>query len=254
MDIQSAIQIIEESPEYKRFSKLKKVFKDRIKQLQATDFTEKGICYYYLLRIVLRSNLMYETEECREHFEKMNEEFRKQMEKYNKDGKNFNPSEIQDFFKLMERSYGSMEIIFRKKDFFEEENYAYEHKMGYRQQKLWFQRRWWDWFEYAALGVTSKYGNSFVRWGIAAFVFTIAMAGVLYLSDLTVAQSTLRIVPSGSAQHWYDYLYFSVITMTSLGFGDFIPHTFLGKMLVSIEAFFGFIMLGIFISLIQKRM
>ena len=121
MDVQSAIHIIEESPDFEQFSKLKKIFKDRIEELKETDHTERGICNYYLLRIVLRSNLMYETEECRDYLGEMNKEFKEQMKKYQKDRKKFAKSEINDYFRLMERSYGSLEIIFRRKDFFEEE-------------------------------------------------------------------------------------------------------------------------------------
>ncbi|HCW32424.1 MAG: hypothetical protein UT55_C0026G0011 [Candidatus Peregrinibacteria bacterium GW2011_GWE2_39_6] len=254
MDLQSAIRLVEESPNYDEFSKIKKIFKDRIEDLKETDFTEKGICYYYLLRIVLRSHLMYETEECRTYLEGMDKEFRGQFEKYQKDFKKFDRNEIFDFFKLMERSYGSLEIIFRKKDFFEEEKYAYQQKMWYRQQKFWTQRRIWSWFEYAFLGATSSYGNSFIRWGLTAFVFAISMAGIYYLSDLSKTHESMRIVASASLSHWYDYVYFSVVTLTSLGIGDFVPRVLVDKMLVSAEVFFGFIMLGIFISLIQKKM
>ena len=132
MDVQSAIHIIEESPDYDEFSKLKKIFKDRLEELKETDFTERGVCYYYLLRIVLRSRLMYETQECRDYFHEMNEVFKAQLKKYRKDRRKFPITEIEDFFRLMERSYGSLEIIFRQKDFVEEELRAYEYKMHYR--------------------------------------------------------------------------------------------------------------------------
>jgi hypothetical protein len=252
MDIQSAIHIIEESPDYEQFTKLRNIFKDRLEELQETDFTEKGICYYYLLRIVLRSNLMYETEECREYLGNMDIEFKKQLKKYEKDRKKFSRQEINDFFRLMERSYGSLEIIFRKKDFFEEEKHSYEEKMDYRRFKYWINRKLWNWFEYKFLGSTSRYGNSFVRWGLTAFMFAMVMAGVYYALDVSQIDQTQRIISANS--HWYDYFYFSIVTLTSLGFGDIIPHDFFGKFFVSLEVFFGFIMLGIFISLIQKKM
>jgi len=46
MDVQSAIHIIEESPDYEQYSKLRNIFKDRINELKETDYTERGICYY----------------------------------------------------------------------------------------------------------------------------------------------------------------------------------------------------------------
>jgi len=227
MDVQSAIKIIEESPDYERFTKLKKIFKDRLDELKESDYTERGICYYYLLRIVLRSHLMYETEECRDYFQGMNDEFSRQHKKYKRDRKKFEKSEIDDFFRLMERSYGSLEIIFRKKDFVEEQKRSYEYKMSYRKRHFWFRGKFWSWFEYAFLGTTSNYGDSFVRWGSTALIFGLAMAGVYYFIDVTEVDSTLHIIGEGS--HWYDYIYFSIVTLTSLGFGDITPHTFIGK-------------------------
>ena len=252
MDVQSAIHIIEESPDYEQYSKLRNIFKDRLSELKETDYTERGICYYYLLRIILRSHLMYETEECRNYLDQMDEAFKQQLKKYRKDHAKFPKEEIQDFFRLMERSFSSLEIIFRKKDFFEEEKHCYEEKMDYRKYKHWANRHLWNWFEYKFLGSTSRYGNSFVRWGLTAFLFAIVMGGLYFLLDVTAVDTSHRIIDSGA--HWYDYIYFSITTLTTLGIGDFVPQTILGKVFVSIEVFFGFIMLGIFISLIQKRM
>lgn len=253
MDLQDAIQIIEESPHYEEFAKLKKIFSDHLKDLRDSDFTERGICYYYLLRIVLRSHLMYETEECRDYLGKMNEEFEKQRQKYRQDGRHFNRDEIADFFRLMERSYGSLQTIFRKKDFLEESAAMYQLKMSYRRHGFWFKRQYGSWFEYLFLEKTSTYGNSFARWGLTAFLFAMTMATLYALFDSIVAiNASERIVAVGG--HWYDYVYFSISTITSFGIGDIFPHTFLAKFMVSVEVFFGFIMLGIFISLIQKKM
>ncbi len=255
MDIQAAISLIEQSSNDKQFSKLKKVFRDRIAELQETDFTERGVDYYYLLRIILNSHLMYETEECRDYLDQMNTAFSKQLHKYFKDRDKFNFNKIHDFFKLMERSYGSLEIIFRKKDFFEEEKHAYQKKMWFRQQKFWFQRRWLEWVEYTTLQWTSNYGNSFLRWGVTAFCFAMAMAGIYFLSDLIQVDPTMKIVGEQTlGKHWYDYIYFSMVVLTSMGLGDILPHSAAAKMLVSLEGFFGFIMLGIFINLIQKKL
>ena len=252
MDVQAAIHLIEESPNYQEFERIKQIFKDRLEELKETDFTERGVCYYYLLRIVLRSHLMYVTEECRNYFAKMNEEFEKQCVKYKKDGKKFNSSEIDDFFHLLERSYGSLEVIFRRKNFVDEMKHAYERKMKARKNHFWHRNKFLRWFEYAFLDLTSSYGESFLRWGLTAMIFAVAMGVLFYGIDLFYTKTKQMIVPSGD--HWYNYIYFSVATLTSLGFGDYLPHNFWAKLLASIEVFFGFTMLGIFISLIQKRM
>ena len=43
-------------------------------------------------------------------------------------------------------------------------------------------------------------------------------------------------------------IYFSVVTITTLGYGDIYPHGSFGKLLVSIEAIFGIIIIGLFLS------
>ncbi len=252
MDLQSAIHLIEESPQYGQFEKIKKVFNDRLRELKETDFTERGICYYYLLRIVLLSHLMYVTEECHDYFAKMREEFAKQVAKYKRDGKKFPPSEVNDFFHLLERSYGSLEVIFRRKNFVDEMKQSSELKMKARKAHFWHQNKFWKWFEYEFLELTSNYGESFLRWGLTSVIFALAMGLLFYLVDISYPHPGKMIVPAG--EHWYNYFYFSIATLTSLGFGDYLPHNFWGKLLASIEVFFGFTMLGIFISLIQKRL
>lgn len=253
MDIQSAIHLIEENPNYEEFAAIRRVFTDRLAELKETDFTERGICYYYLLRIVLRSHLMYVTEECQDYFSKMNEEFEKQRIKYKKDGKKFSRSEINDFFHLLERSYGSLEVIFRHKNFVDEMKHAYERKMKARKNHFWYQNKFLRWLEYEFLELTSNYGESFVRWGLTSVIFALVMGLLFYVVDISYPHPIDQmIVPPD--EHWYNYLYFSIATLTSLGFGDYLPHNFWGKLFSSIEVFFGFTMLGIFISLIQKRM
>ena len=56
------------------------------------------------------------------------------------------------------------------------------------------------------------------------------------------------------AQSWVDYLYFSVVTATTLGYGDFIPasHTVLVKFLSMFEVSFGPAFLFAAISLRMK--
>ncbi len=46
--------------------------------------------------------------------------------------------------------------------------------------------------------------------------------------------------------------YYSVVTMTSLGFGDVVPLNLAGRVFVVIEAFFGYIYLGLLISVIAS--
>jgi hypothetical protein len=54
--------------------------------------------------------------------------------------------------------------------------------------------------------------------------------------------------------HWYDAIYFSFTTGSSMGFGDFVPTTFIGKLLVSIQAIIFFLFVVIFLNFFSSRM
>ena len=49
--------------------------------------------------------------------------------------------------------------------------------------------------------------------------------------------------------HWFDSLYFSVVTLATVGFGDFAPQTRLGKLFTIIYIFVG---IGVLVSFASK--
>jgi hypothetical protein len=251
MEFQDAVKFIEGHSAYDRFDKIKNVFKKRLKEVDKTDYVERGICYYYLLRIVLNPSLMYDTDECREYLGKMDEAFKAQLKEYKKNDKKFAKDEMEDFFRLMERSYSSLEVIFRNKNFYEEEWTVSESKMKYRKHRYWFKKEIFQWLGYSILETTSMYGHSFVRWGFTAAGFALFMSTMYWLLDHRITDPSMRLIQENA--HWYDYIYFSIVTATTLGLGDIVPQTVMGKVCVSVEVFFGFTMLGVFVNLIQKR-
>lgn len=252
MTFQEAIQAIEEKENIDRYSRLKSVFEKRLKELGPEDFTERGICYYYLLRILLKGHLLFENEECLNYYSALNGAFCAQEKIYQKNPRKFNPSEIHDFYRLMERCYSSLEVIYDKKDFLEGVRRTFERKMDCRKKHLFFNRKYWRWFEYAFFNFSSRYGNSFLRWGVTSLIFAVVMAAGYYLLDRVQPDPSLWLVPSPT--QLYDYLYFSIVVLTTLGLGDFVPMTEIGKVLVNVESFFGFVMLGVFINLLQKKL
>ena len=54
-------------------------------------------------------------------------------------------------------------------------------------------------------------------------------------------------------EHWsvVDSLYFSIMTMSTIGYGDLTPHTAVGKVITMIYSFIGIAMAFYFVSLIS---
>jgi len=53
--------------------------------------------------------------------------------------------------------------------------------------------------------------------------------------------------------NWIDSLYFSVITLTTVGYGDITPHTNLGKIFTVFYVLIGIAIIGTFANLMLKR-
>ncbi len=51
----------------------------------------------------------------------------------------------------------------------------------------------------------------------------------------------------------FTYYYYSVVTFTTLGYGDIFPTGLIGEVLVSVEVILGFIMLGGLISIFTNK-
>lgn len=61
------------------------------------------------------------------------------------------------------------------------------------------------------------------------YIEIVVSFGVLY---------TIRNNMNKPFEHWFDPVYFSIISSNSIGFGDYYPVTTYGKMLVSVQALF----------------
>lgn len=252
LEFHEAISKIEERGDFNRYAEVKPIFTQKLNELSPEEYTETGLCYYYLLVSYLKAHLVHETEESVEFYEKMDNAFVKQEEIFIKNAKNFSLGEIHDFYRLMDRCYGALYFLYAKHDFKFRQSDAHERRMKYRKNYYWFKRDFWKWFEYKFLETTCSYGNNLMKWAVTTGVFIVFMSFVYFVVD-QATDPHLRIV-SVQNGHWYDYFYFSGITMATVGYGDIVPITFVAKFLVNMQAFIGFLMLGIFIGLIQKRL
>ncbi len=90
--------------------------------------------------------------------------------------------------------------------------------------------------------VTSHCGRSIGLWAfwsaLIAFVF-----GFLHRGHIVVE----------SVSNWYTPFYFSVVTFTTLGFGDVKPADWVGQFWITIEVVLGYVMLGGLISIFANK-
>jgi len=92
--------------------------------------------------------------------------------------------------------------------------------------------------------ITSDCGRSLSRWGLLIFVQVILFA-CLY---------TQVGVDYGEHDTWLSPIYFSVVTITTLGYGDVLPTTVGGQIVTICEVVIGYIMLGGLLSIFTNKM
>ena len=103
--------------------------------------------------------------------------------------------------------------------------------------KIWF----WFW------GLTSNYGTSITRW-VLWMLFVISLfSGFYYFTDMA---SNPKLTGLGKA---VERFYFSVVTLSTVGYGDISPKSAFGMALVIAEIFFGQLMLGVMMTILARK-
>lgn len=92
--------------------------------------------------------------------------------------------------------------------------------------------------------LTSNCGRSISRWGLLTALIMVFFAK-LY---------TWCAIDFGVNETWMSPYYFSVITLTSLGYGDVLPQTPSGQGLAMLEVTIGYVMLGGLLSIFSTKM
>lgn len=249
MDFQEAVRRIEERGDYNRYAEMKPFFEEQLKNLAKDNHTQRALSYYYLLASYLKAQLVHETEESIDFYEKMDAEFMAQ-EKFYQAGENPElVGEIRDFYQLMERCYSSLEFLYERHNFGIRSDAAYRQKMSFRKKAFKHSKKLGSYFEYVFFGLTSVYGTSLLRWAITTFVFTLIFAVGYWIIDQF---EPIRMIPAGAA-NLFDYLYYSIVVTSTVGLGDISPITHAGKVLTALQGFLGFLMLGIFVGMLQRK-
>lgn len=103
---------------------------------------------------------------------------------------------------------------------------------------------------------TCFYGQSFALWAFWCVAFALFFA-LLYATTGIVELDAKTVFGSGEIVRreatWLTHIYFSVVTFTTLGFGDVTPNCAAGELAVLIEVILGYIGLGGLISILANK-
>ncbi len=92
--------------------------------------------------------------------------------------------------------------------------------------------------------ITCDCGRSMLRWCLWIGVQGLLFAWLYTLVGIDFGQAPTPVAP----------LYFSVVTLTTLGFGDIVPRTMMGQLLVMTEVTLGYMMLGGLLSIFANKL
>lgn len=91
-------------------------------------------------------------------------------------------------------------------------------------------------------------------WGAGAFIHRFIISSVLTLFVLSTINFLFREkFGLDGIINCVDSLYFTVITMTTIGYGDITPAKDLGKVIVAVEGLFGFFLFALAASFVFRR-
>ncbi len=115
-----------------------------------------------------------------------------------------------------------------------DQNYLHE----FRNRNRYSQALYYIWW------LTSDCGRSALRWTLLTFGIVLLFAAFYTQVDVDFGAYPTPLSP----------LYFSVVTLTTLGFGDVLPKSQTAQLLTMIQVFIGYVMLGGLLSIFSSKM
>ena len=116
-----------------------------------------------------------------------------------------------------------------------DENYLREFRESGRLQRGLY-RLWW---------LSSDCGRSLGRWTLVILAVAAVFTGLFATVGVRISNHDPGIVTD---------VYYSVVTLTTLGYGDIVPNSTLGQIVVIIEVCIGYMMLGGLISIFANKL
>ncbi|MFH1845355.1 MAG: pentapeptide repeat-containing protein [bacterium] len=109
--------------------------------------------------------------------------------------------------------------------------------MEYRQSSRGAQILYYPWL------ISCDCGRSLGRWCFWIMVLTVIYGGIFKLGG----------VDFGNYETWFSPYYFSIVTLTTLGYGDVVPSNLTGQIIAASEVFLGYLMLGGLLSIFSNK-
>jgi len=113
-------------------------------------------------------------------------------------------------------------------------NYLFEFKSRSKYHEVLY----WIWW------LTSDCGRSLSRWGLFIAAVAAVFAGLYNVVEVDFGENRTLFSP----------FYYSVVTLTTLGYGDIVPVSSAAQIVASIEALLGYIGLGGLLSILSNKM
>ena len=135
-----------------------------------------------------------------------------------------------------------------------EQKWLSKAKLRSRKIFLWLIREFW--------GITSSYGTSPSRFALVLtmviLIFSLCYSTTYFsYSNLPHLEIKDASYPNGYCSYLealLNSIYFSVITLTTVGFGDITPYNYFARLMVPIEALLGVSLFGVFVTMITRKL
>jgi len=147
-----------------------------------------------------------------------------------------------------EESYRTLKQYFTKNGQYRDASWAsFKEKT---MEKLWLKKnRSISYIPMAFMGLLSGYGEKPSRVITSSLAILFIYSAIYYYLDTLVIR-----FPSMQKYLFWDYVYYSIVTFTTLGYGDVVPKAVIGyRLLAGSEAFIGAFMIGLFVFTLSRK-
>ena len=159
-------------------------------------------------------------------------------------------------FEEAEEVYRTLRRTYDGAGRFEQAGVFFRREMTMRRMLMprWSGARLWS----KVVDIFCAYGESPPRVILSAILLNLAAATVFFFIGINGPDGPHGFDPSSSLawnlESYFDCVYYSVVTFTTLGYGEFTPPTMVTRSLAATHAFVGAFMMAMFVAVFGKKM